>query len=386
MTAEITPVIAGIGATEFSTSSGRSNMSLAVEAISRAMADAGLDSRQIGGLVTFSVDPNDPVSTATALGLSELTYFSITPYGGGGGCASVQDAAMAVRAGLADVVVAYRAANLRSGTRYGRPGPLTTSPAENLYLPYGLVTPAQRATLLTTRYLSDFGLTNQDLAPVAVTQRQYAATNPKARFFKRPITVEDHQNSPWIVEPALRLFDCCLETDGGVAVVVTRADLAATLDCTPVEILATARAMIGGTGGILKNFYRPRIYELPETRAVARQLFDASGLRPSDIDVAQFYDHFSPFVLLQLEAFGFCEDGTSATFVADGQTRIDGRLPVNTHGGHLSEGYLHGMNAITEAVRQLTGNAANQVDSARHALVSSGPGLATSGLILRAAA
>jgi acetyl-CoA acetyltransferase len=141
--------------------------------------------------------------------------------------------------------------------------------------------------------------------------------------------------------------------------------------------------MIGGTGGILKNFYRPCVYELPETRIVARQLYEQSGLHPQDIDVALFYDHFSPFVLLQLEAFGFCDTGKSAGFVADGQTGPGGRLPVNTHGGHLSEAYLHGMNAIAEAVRQLCGRAACQVTSPEHALVSSGPGLATSGLILR---
>jgi acetyl-CoA acetyltransferase len=350
------------------------------------MADAKLPLGEIGGLVTFSVDPNDPVATATALGLSELSYFAMTPYGGGGGCATVQEAAIAVERGIADVVVAYRAANLRSGTRYGRPNAMTTTPADNLYLPYGLVTPAQRAGLLTMRYLADFGLSNRDIAPVAVSQRNYAASNPAARFHGRPITIEEHQDSPWIVEPALRLLDCCLESDGGVALVVTTAERARDLGRDAVEIVAAARGMIGGTGGILKNFYRPTVYDLPETRIVARQLYAQSGLGPQDIDVAEFYDHFSPFVLLQLEAFGFCDTGKAAGFVADGQTAIDGALPVNTHGGHLSEAYIHGMNAIAEAVRQLRGQAVNQVAFPEHALVSSGPGLATSGLILRAPA
>jgi acetyl-CoA acetyltransferase len=209
---------------------------------------------------------------------------------------------------------------------------------------------------------------------VAVVDRMYAATNPAAYFHGRPVTLADHAASRWIVEP-LRLLDCCQETDGGQALVVTSVERARDLPQAPAVIAAAAQGA-GRAQEQMTSFYRDDLTGLPEMGLVARQLWRTSGTGPADIDVGILYDHFTPFVLMQLEEFGFCERGTAADFVAAR------RLPLNTHGGQLGEAYLHGMNGIAEAVRQLRGTAVNQVPGAARTLVTAGTGVPTSGLIL----
>ncbi|MFD5569645.1 lipid-transfer protein [Streptomyces cadmiisoli] len=373
--------IAGIGATEFSKDSGRSELRLAVEAVRAALDDAGLTPADVDGMVTFTMDTNPEITVAQACGMGELSFFSRVHYGGGAACATVQQAALAVAAGAAEVVVCYRAFNERSGRRFGsgvrHREPSAEGVALGWVMPYGLLTPASWVAMAAQRYLHTYGLTPQEaFGPVAVTARRHAATNPAAYFHGRPITLADHAASRWIAEP-LRLLDCCQETDGGQALVVTTLERARDLPRPPAVVTAAAQGAGRGQEQ-MTGFHRGDLTALPESAVVARQLWRTSGLGPADIDVGIVYDHFTPFVLMQLEAYGFCGPGEAAGFVAAD------RLPLNTHGGQLGEAYLHGMNGIAEAVRQMRGTSPNQVPGAARALVTAGTGVPTSGLVLTA--
>jgi acetyl-CoA acetyltransferase len=380
--------IVGVGQTEFSKSSGRSEMRLAVEAIRAALADAGLEPGDVDGYCTFSMDNNPAIEVNRHLGGGDLTFFSRIHYGGGAACATVLQAALAVTSGIARTVVCYRAMNERSVQRFGagvqdRP-PLPTAESAHFgwYAPYGLLTPAAWVAMNARRYMHAYGATSEDFGRVAVADRRHAATNPAAWFFGRPITLEDHQRSRFIVEP-LRLLDCCQESDGAVAVVVTTLERARDLRQKPAVIAAAAQ---GATSEqqMMTGYYAREITGLPEMGLVARQLWAQSGLGPADIQTAVIYDHFTPFVLVQLEEFGFCGRGEAPDLLRDGGIELGGRLPINPHGGQLGEAYIHGMNGIAEAVRQVRGSAVNQVKGARHVLVSAGTGVPTSALVLGA--
>lgn len=370
--------VAGIGATEFSKDSGRSELKLAVEAVHAALDDAGLAPADVDGLVTFTMDTSPEITVAQAAGIGELSFFSRIHYGGGAACATVQQAALAVACGVADVVVCYRAFNERSGRRFGsgvqQREPTAEGTALGWNLPFGLLTPASWVAMAAQRYLHTYGLTPEAFGHVAVTDRRHAANNPAAYFYGKPITLADHAASRWIVEP-LRLLDCCQETDGGQAIVVTSAERARDLRQPPAVIVAAAQGA-GRAQEQMTSFYRDDLTGLPEMGVVARQLWRNSGLAPADIDVAILYDHFTPFVLMQLEEFGFCGPGEAADFVAADA------LPLNTHGGQLGEAYLHGMNGIAEAVRQIRGTSVNQISGAATSLVTAGTGVPTSGLVL----
>ncbi|MEU6978367.1 MULTISPECIES: lipid-transfer protein [unclassified Streptomyces] len=370
--------IAGIGATEFSKDSGRSELTLAVEAVHAALDDAGLTPADVDGMVTFTMDTSPEITVAQAAGIGELSFFSRVHYGGGAACATVQQAALAVATGVAEVVVCYRAFNERSGRRFGsgvqQREPSAEGAALGWQLPFGLLTPASWVAMIAQRYLHTYGLTPEAFGHVAVTDRRHAARNPAAYFHGKPITLEEHAASRWIAEP-LRLLDCCQETDGGQALVVTSVERARDLRRPPAVIVAAAQGA-GRNQEAMTSFYRDDLTGLPEMGVVARQLWRTSGLAPDDIDVGILYDHFTPFVLMQLEEFGFCGPGEAADFVAADA------LPLNTHGGQLGEAYLHGMNGIAEAVRQMRGTSVNQVPGAARTLVTAGTGVPTSGLIL----
>ncbi|MEU8777500.1 lipid-transfer protein [Streptomyces sp. NPDC048606] len=372
--------VVGIGATEFSKDSGRSELKLAVEAVHAALDDAGLAPADVDGMVTFTMDTSPEITVAQAAGIGDLSFFSRVHYGGGAACATVQQAALAVATGVAEVVVCYRAFNERSGRRFGsgvqQREPSAEGAALGWSLPWGLLTPASWVAMTAQRYLHAYGLTPEAFGHVAVTGRRHAANNPAAWFHGKPITLADHAASRWIVEP-LRLLDCCQETDGGQALVVTTTERARDLRRKPAVITAAAQGAGRRQEG-MTSFYRDDLTGLPEMGVVARQLWRTSGLRPGDIDVGILYDHFTPFVLMQLEEFGFCGPGEAADFVAADA------LPLNTHGGQLGEAYLHGMNGIAEAVRQIRGTSVNQVPGAAHALVTAGTGVPTSGLVLGA--
>jgi acetyl-CoA acetyltransferase len=379
--------IVGIGATGFSRESGRSELSLAAEATKSALDDAGLSPADVDGLVTYTVDGTDEIDLARTMGMGDLTYFSRTPHGGGGACATVQQAAMAVATEVASVVVCYRALNGRSGKRLGAGGPPSRPPDSgrmqawgSWYNPFGLTSPAQRVAMVARRYMHESGATGEDFGRVSVICRKHAATNPAAIFHGRPITLQEHQASRWVVEP-LRLLDCCLETDGGVALVVTSLDRARDLRQRPALIQAAAMGSAPEQES-MSSYYRSEVGSLPEMAVVGRQLWQRSALRPEDIQVGILYDHFTPYVLMQLEALGFCARGEARHFLADGQLELTGSLPLNPNGGQLGEAYVHGLNGIAEGVRQVRGTAVNQVPDVAHVLVTAGTGVPTSALVL----
>ena len=378
--------IVGIGATEFSKDSGRSELRLAAEAVKGALLDAGLTPSDVDGLVTFTMDANAEVAVARELGIPSLSFFSRVGYGGGAACATVQQAAMAVATGMASVVVCYRAFNERSGSRFGRvqtaaaAAPTSSGLDNSWHYPMGLGTPAATVAMFARRYMHTYGATSEDFGRVAVADRRHAATNPKAWFYNRPITLDDHQSSRWIAEP-LRLLDCCQESDGAVALVVTSLERAADLPNPAARIAAAAQGSASDQF-TMNSYYRDDLTGLPEMGVVAKQLWRQSRLGPSDMSVAVLYDHFTPFVLVQLEELGFCPRGEARHFIADGALELDGRLPTNPHGGQLGEAYIHGMNGIAEAVRQVRGTAANQVPSTENVLVTAGTGVPTSARVL----
>jgi acetyl-CoA acetyltransferase len=378
--------IAGIGATEFSKASGRSELQLACEAVLAALDDAGLEPAEVDGMVTFTMESSSEIHVARNLGIGDLTFFTRVPHGGGAACGSVAQAAAAIATGLASVVVCWRAFNERSGERFGlgqagRPVDTSADRAAYSWLtPFGLSTPAQWVAMFARRYMHEYGATSEDFGRVAVVDRKHAATNPKAWFHQRPITLEEHQASRWIAEP-LHLLDCCQETDGGQALVLVSAERARDLRHPAATVLAGAQGS-GTDQQMMTSYYRPSISGIPEMGLVGDQLWRQSGLGPADVQAAVLYDHFTPFVLPQLEELGFCGRGEARDFIADGHLELGGRLPLNTHGGQLGEAYLHGMNGIAEAVRLVRGTSVNQPDDVRHVVVTAGTGVPTSGLLL----
>ena len=375
--------IVGIGQTEFSKESGRSELQLACECVKAALDDAGLQPSDVDGLVTFTLDSSEETDIARNLGIDRLSFFSRVPYGGGAAAGTITHAAMAVATGAAEVVVCYRAFNERSGLRFGNiGGSITTMPPwMSWYSPFGLLTPAAWVALHARRYMEAYGVTNEHFGAVAVVDRAHAATNPAAWFHERPITLDDHQQSRWIVEPVLRLLDCCQESDGGVAIVVTSAERARDLRQVPAMITAAAQ---GATydSEMMTAYYRDDLTGLPEMGVVADRLWAMSGLRPSDMTTAFLYDHFTPFVLMQLEELGFCARGEAKDWATIERLSLGGEFPINTSGGLLGEAYIHGMNGITECVRQIRGTAVNQVPDVEFVLVTAGTGVPTSGLVL----
>ncbi len=387
MVANITDkaAIAGIGSTEFSKHSGRSDLSLAVEACKTALDDAGLKVSDVDGMVTFTMDTNEEVEVARALGCNELNFYARVPYGGGAATGTLHQASMAIATGMAEVIVCYRALNGRSGHRYssGVSGDLITGSAIHYgwYMPFGLLTPASWVAIYTQRYMHLTGCSVDAFFEVAQATREYAVNNPAAFFYQQPLTRTEYDNARRICDP-LKLFDCCQESDGGCAVIVTTPERARDLRQPGVLIKAVSQCSAKDQEE-MTSFYRSEIASLPEMDHAAKMAYQQCGLGADDIDSAVIYDAFTPTVLWQLESWGFCKYGEAADFVLDGNLRSAGRLPTNTHGGQLSEAYIHGVNGIVEAVRQVRGTSVNQPDKRiNHALVTSGAGVPTGGAIL----
>ena len=376
--------IVGIGHTEYSKDSGRSEMSLAVESIGAAIRDAGLKPADIDGIAKFSMDNNDPVDIAANLGIPALRFYGEAPYGGGGGpVGSILLGAMAVATGMANCVIAFRAMNERSGRgtpRFGRAAVRKGVAGVNAFLqPFGLFTPAQMVGLAARRHMHLYGTKSEHFGAIAVACRTHAQSNPNAVMRDRPITLEDHQNSRIIADP-LHLLDCCLETDGGAAVIITTPDRAKDCKHQPTYIMGGAfGAGEWNTQSVVKNVEKSET----ESTVTGKALFARAGISHSDVDVCFVYDHFTPLVLMAIEELGFCKRGEGGDFVSDGKLLWpNGGLPLNTSGGNLSEGYIHGMENVVEAVRQLRGDAINQVEGAEVAFVSSGNAVPTTAMLL----
>lgn len=383
MTIKDATAIVGIGQTEWGKGLEDAELVLALRAIKAALDDAGIEPGEVDGLSSYTLETSDEVDIARNLGLGDITWFSQVGYGGGAGCGVVGHAAVAVATGQANVAVAWR--SRKRGAATSRPWSQVASRVGGSHQwsrPFGLLRPVDEIAMLARRYLHEFGGTREELAAVAVTVREHANRNPAAMMYGKPLTVEQYLEARWISEP-LCLFDNCLESDGAAAVVIVSAERARDLDVTPALIHSFAQS-IPQQHQVMTNYFGDDPLKGPAW-ACADLLWRNSDLTPADVHVAQLYDAFSPLVPLSLEGYGFCERGAGLAFCQDGGISWDGgRLPVNTSGAGMSEAYVHGFNLITEAVRQVRGTSTAQVDGASVSLVTSGEGVPTSALLLRA--
>jgi acetyl-CoA acetyltransferase len=347
--------IAGIGCTEFSKDSGVTTFALAARAIKAAIKDAGLELSDIDGLATYGVmDSVKPNVLGQALGIQSLSFYLDQFYGGSVCLTTLSQAALAVSAGVADCVVVYRALNGRSEVRMngsGGGGGGRQPWDMQFRMASGYIPPAQEMAMSARAHMLRYGTKHEDLGRIAVLSRTNALDNERA-MMRKPMTMDDYLASDWIAEP-FRKFDCCLETDGAVAIVVVSAERAKDLKHRPALIQGAAWG--GGITFANNNF--ADVAESP-AKPIAERVYKAAGVGPSDIDFAELYDCFTYPVLSQLEGYGFAEAGGVPAMLADGAfDRKTGKLPINTHGGLLSEGYIHGMNHVYEAVQQIRGEA-----------------------------
>jgi acetyl-CoA acetyltransferase len=366
--------IVGIGATEFSKDSGRSELQLAAEAVLAAVADAGLRPSDVDGLTTFTMETNSEIHVARVTGIGDLTFFSKIGYGGGAACATVQQAAMAVATGVADVVVCYRAFNERSGYRFGsglsRSEPTSEGIAMSWVSTFGLMTPAAWVAMFARRYMHEYGATSEDFGRVSVADRKHAATNPKAWFYEQPITLEEHQASRWIVEP-LHLLDCCLVSNGAIAVLVTSGERARSLRRPPVYLHGWGQGHPGYPDRADSEFGL-----VTGARQSGRAALAMAGVTPEQIDVREIYDCYTFTTLVTLEDYGFCAKGEGGALAESGALAPGGALPTNTGGGQLSGYYMWGMTPLSEAVIQARGDGGDrQVDKHDLILVSGNGGV-----------
>lgn len=381
--------IAGIGSTEFSRHAGRSELRMAVEAVDAALTDAGIDPSEVDGIVRSDMENVSSNALADTIGVDNLTFWAETGMGGAAPCGQIGLAVGAILSGQASTVVCFRsiawatgggvgAGRMRSGSGVGGNGTY-----EEFFMPYGMFLPVSTYATIARRHMIEHGTTQAQLGAIALTCRRRANANPAAQMHDRLLDMDTYLGSRVISSP-LHLFDCCLVSDGACAVVVTSLERARDTDRPVVAIRAVAQSSGAKVGpGLLSPMLtRPSITTWPSA-TVARTLYARAGLGPSEVDVAQIYDCFTPTVLIQLEDYGFCAKGDGGPFAESGAIDIDGTIPINTAGGNLSEGYIHGMNHIVEGVRQLRGESTSPVPDAEVCLVTSGPPPATSAMILR---
>ena len=365
--------IVGVGETAYvrAPGSGMSALGLQLQAAVRAVDDAGLSLKQIDGLMPFP-GLGSAEELAANLGIESLRYAATVHMGGAAPVASVRSAAAAVLAGAASHVLLVAGWNGYSGRRVRETVTSDASAlpgraiARDYYLPYGLTAPPQWYALMARRHMHEFGTTSEQLGAIAVAMRKHAQRNPQAVMRGRPLTLEEYLASPMLASP-YRLFDCCLETDGAAAVVVTTTERARDLRRRPAHVLGVAAAQPYPAD----EFTNRKDFLETGLSMAAPEAFAAAEVRPADIDFAEIYDCFTFEVLQQIEEAGFCKRGEGGAFVAGGRIELGGELPVNTHGGLLSEAHVLGMNHIVEAVRQLRGEAGErQVDGAEVGVVT----------------
>jgi len=378
--------IAGVGFTEYSLDSGRSVLSLAVEACQGAMDDAGLAPQDVDGILEFNVGDSVPTeSVAAGLSLPEVNY-AFDWYGGGfAPCALIETACMAVESGRCKAVLIYRAMNGRSGFRLGGGAggeAFRAKWAGQYRVPYGWLSFGQNMAMWCRRHMEEFGTTQEDLGAIAVTQRENAIMNERA-ILRKPMTIDDYMSSRVIVDP-FHLFDMSLESDGGCALLITSPDRARDCNKKPINVRASAFLSQATVADPLwaDSFLWPDLTE-NYTRIIAPKLYKEAAIGPEDVDIAEIYDCFTYTVLMGLEGLGFCPKGEGGPFASSGAIGLGGSIPTNTHGGMLSEAYVHGMNVIAEAVMQLRGEGGvRQVSDAEVAVVTSGATTIGSGCIL----
>src|SRR5215470_3455622 len=372
--------IVGIGHLPFAKDIGRPISDTAVEAIQLALEDAGLQAEDVDGMSMLEMEATHEVSIARRLGVPDLRWWSKISYGGGASCATVMHAAAAIAAGLATTVVCHRARN--RGSRASRPWSqerILVRDDKALHTPWGLIRPVDVIGMWAHRHMHEYGTKREHFGNVAIAARKHANRNPHAMMRDRPLDMATYLSGRMIGYP-LRLYDCCLETDGALACIVTSIERARDLRQRPALVHAVAQAS-GPNPVHLANYNTPNL----QTTSVpcAQLLWSRSELKPQDIDCAQIYDAFTPLVITGLEDYGFCKRGEGGPFTEGGRIERGGELPVLTSGGGLSEAYVHGFNLILEGVRQIRGTSVNQVPGCKATLVTGASGVATSAVVLR---
>ena len=397
--------VVGVGATPYykrGQSWPQTQLGMACSAILAALDDAGLAVTDLDGFSIYSF-ACDPAQVAAMLGVPEVRFAGSLTSGGGGAAGSLGLGAAAIAGGMAEVCVTLMtlqqvtrrlggtsvrgrrtagSAGGGGGSPYGATG---GSPSDAFTATSGIISPGHSFSILTQRHMHLYGTKREHFAEIAISQRENAIRRSTS-LQRAPLTLDDYFNARMISDP-LCLYDYTMESDGAVAVVMTSAERARDLRHPPVYIMGSANGGMGRWGPAIQNYFQApdEYFTSSGHRPVAQRMYEMAGIGPDDVDVALLYDHFSPMVLMQLEDYGFAPIGAGGPFVADGNIRWPGgTIPVNTHGGNLSEAYIIGMTHIREAVEQLRGTAVNQVEGAEIALVTGGPAaLPVSGTLLR---
>ena len=373
--------IAGVGYSPISRESGRSVLDLAITACRAAADNAGIDVADIDGIVTYSL-LNDSVygqSVAAGLGGRELNFAVDLSLGGQAPCFAVALAAMAVESGMAKNVLVFRALNGRSGLRIGSTS--YESLTSQFRYPIGFGAYPQYIAMWARRYMIETGTSYSDLGEVVIAQREYASRNERA-LLRNKMTLDQYLKKPFVVDP-FRTADCTPEADGACAVLVTSTERARDLKQRPAVIDTASWITPKGSGTDMSDLFSWKDWSVNCHTYLADRLWTSASVAKNDVEFAEIYDCFSAVVPMTLEGLGMCERGQAPAFIASGETRPGGDLPVNTHGGLLCEGYLHGMNTVAEAVLQIQGNeGARQLARNNVALVTSGAMMDGSALIL----
>ena len=345
---------------------------LGLQAIERAVEDAGIALDDIDGFASYADERSDPNRLACALGLPELRLSNLHwGGGGGGGSGAVANAAASVVAGHANYVVVYRTLAQGQYRRFGQGAQVGFVQDDRKWTsPYGMMSPAQNFAMKVRRFMHDHGIRQEALRAISLTSYYHAQNNPNAVMRGRPLDEETYDNSRWIVEP-FHLYDCCLENDGAAAIIVTSAERARDLRQPPAYILAASQGSGYRHGAAAHN---APDYGSSNFKTVAHNLYLMAGVGPEDVDVAQVYENFTGGVMMSIVEHGFvAPEDVNDFFTLENFTAPDGKLPLNTSGGNLAECYMHGLELIIEAVRQVRGSSPNQVPDAEVSLVASGP-------------
>ncbi len=367
--------IAGIGETTYYKhgKSPDSEFKLALQAIVRACEDAGISPRDVDGFASYGNDRSDGPRLAAALGVKALRFSNMFWGGGGGGvCGAVGNAGAAVATGMADCVVAFRSLAQGQYARYGRGAPVATVQGEQAFTyPYGLMSPAQMFAMKVTRFMATHGISDSALRAISLACYHHAQNNPNAVMKGRPLTPEGYDTSRWIIEPHFHLYDCCQENDGAAAVVVVPSDRAKDFRNKPAYLLACGQ---GGDHRSAAPVHNMPDYPGSHFKALAPRMYEMAKLGPADMDNVQCYENFTGGVLMSLVEHGLVPaEKANEILTPENLMAPGGKMPLNTSGGNLAECYMHGLELVIEAVRQIRGTAINQMPKVDTSIVIGGP-------------
>jgi acetyl-CoA acetyltransferase len=368
-------VIAGIGETTYYKhgQSPHSEFKLALQAIVKACADAGISPHDIDGFASYGNDRSEAGRLAAALGVKEFRFSNMFWGGGGGGvCGAVGNAAAAVATGMADCVVAFRSLAQGQYKRYGRAGGAPIAAGDDSFLyPYGIMSPAQRFAMKVTRFMHDTGIKQEALRAISLACYHHAQNNPNAVMRGRTLDAAKYDASRWIIEPFFHLYDCCQENDGAAAVIVMAADRAKDLPHKPSYLLACGQGSDHRSAAPVHNMPN---YPSSHFGQIAPRMYAMAKLGPADMGIVQCYENFTGGVLMSLIEHELVKAEDANDFLTpENLIAPNGAMPLNTSGGNLAECYMHGLELVIEAVRQIRGTAINQVKRNDAAIVIGGP-------------